>query len=41
MREELTNGHNQMNGFKASTTEVIDDEFDDDMDQDMMMLDTH
>jgi DNA excision repair protein ERCC-2 len=38
-REELSNGNHKMDGFRTSALEVVDDEFDDDIDQDMMMLD--
>ncbi|KAJ5204682.1 uncharacterized protein N7498_005561 [Penicillium cinerascens] len=38
MREELTNGH-KMDGVTTSAFEVVEDEYDDDIDQDMMMLD--
>ncbi|KAJ6120849.1 hypothetical protein N7523_005129 [Penicillium sp. IBT 18751x] len=38
MRQELTSGH-KLDGVTSSTFEVVDDEYDDDIEQDMMMLD--
>jgi DNA excision repair protein ERCC-2 len=38
MREELTNGH-KMDAVMTSAIEVVEDEFDDDIDEDLMMLD--
>ncbi|KAJ5126857.1 hypothetical protein N7448_007636 [Penicillium atrosanguineum] len=38
MRQEHTNGH-KMDAVTSSAFEAVDDEYDDDIDQDMMMLD--
>ena len=38
-REVFTNGH-KMDGVVTSTVEVVEDEYDDDIDEDMMLLDT-
>ncbi|KAJ5676842.1 uncharacterized protein N7477_002475 [Penicillium maclennaniae] len=38
MRQELTSGH-KLDGVTSSAFEVVDDEYDDDIEQDMMMLD--
>ncbi|KAJ5082355.1 hypothetical protein N7532_011398 [Penicillium argentinense] len=39
MHENLTNGYSKMDGLMTSTVEVVDNDFDDDIEQDMMMLD--